>query len=94
MIAGDDLRFLLHGIRGHDQVCVRELRLPEWEWKSVGDFYACDSCRRLIEGGDWKGLEDRAVATFHEHRPGLDVAKGRAFIRDVQAGFRRHRVTS
>lgn len=39
-----------------------EINIPEAEWRSIGPWTACDSCRELIDANDRDGLAARAEA--------------------------------
>ncbi|GGR00577.1 hypothetical protein [Kitasatospora griseola] len=59
------------------------LRFDDFDWESGDRFYACPTCRTLVDAGDWPGLTAyaqlgprgvRVVEAFRDHHvPGAVV---------------------
>jgi hypothetical protein len=60
--------------------------------ESPDDWAACDTCRSLIDHGDWGALETRSVMTANV-APHMQLLL-RPHVRALHAGFRKYRTGS
>lgn len=68
-----------------------DFELPEYNYRSVGEWRACATCQALIEHGKWNEIRTRSLAEFIRCQPDADTAKSSQFIDDLHSAFRSHR---
>src|SRR4051812_35139712 len=68
-----------------------DFELPDYGYRSRGEWHACIDCAGLIARDDWKSLKECAVSLFHASKPGLDRELSDRFVSDLHEAFRSHR---
>lgn len=73
---------------------AEDFELPEYGYRSVGEWRACEACHILVNEGRWEEIQADAMAEFLRRQPDADLAKSERFINDLHKAFRRHRIGS
>lgn len=65
--------------------------LPEYGYRSVGEWRACTSCYHLINENKWDEVREHAMAEFLRRQPDANPVRSERFILDLHDAFRLHR---
>jgi hypothetical protein len=68
-----------------------DFELPDYRYKSAGEWRACATCHDLIDEENWSEIGRRCLADFIRRQPDADVQKSERFIADLHRAFRSHR---